>query len=245
MSSHEDNGLCEDASPSSSFLGCPFKDSHGNIYGVMRIIRSFPGSVFTDEDLALLSSVSNRLTVLIERKELLEKNLRTLSKINAQINSSFGTDDQLKPILLSILEAATETLGFEFAAIHLVNPVQNTIATVMGMLNKEASDAVEPNDWVGTSHPLDPADESKRDIHAWLLREHKEPCIIPGWHPHFNREIYEKYHHEKLIRAFVPIVTQNTNDDIGTIDAGYHIDRRNFIDAKQMAMNLTVALKET
>jgi signal transduction histidine kinase len=241
---HEGSGHHEIESSFRSFLACPLKDKDSNIYGVIRLTRSFPGSVFTDDDLSLIRSVSNRLAlseinrlILIEREETLKKKLKIISKINSQINTSHGTEKcHLDNILRSILRAVTDMFGFEFATIQLVHHDQKTIATVDVMKNSAMPDALDPEQWKGATHPLDPPEGVKRDIHAWLLREHKEPCIIKGWDQHFDREIYTKYGHEKLIRAFVPIVTQNTQNEIGTLEAGYNIERRSFIDDEQIAM---------
>src|SRR5262249_582632 len=149
--------------------------------------------------------------------------------------SSFDSRE-LNKVLYRILEAITGILGFEFATIALVDPSQKTIHTAMGVKSKQIPDAVDPAAWVGASHPLEPPEGEKRDIHAWLLREHRRECIITGWDEHFDREIYKKHGHEELIRVFIPIIAQNPEADIGTIEAGYNIKRRNSIDDRQVMM---------
>jgi transcriptional regulator with GAF, ATPase, and Fis domain len=194
-----DRNYCEEGPDgyTMSFLGCPLKDMQGDVFGVLRIPRSFPGGTFTTQAIEVVTSVSNRLSSIIERdsaiienERILEQNLRnnlmTLSDIMTQINSSFGSKD-LNNILQSILDAVTHTLGFEFAAIQLVDWTDNTIYTAIGMKNNAVSDAPDPNRWKDKArHPLDPPKGRKRDIHALILRKHKKEKIIKG----FNTLLY-------------------------------------------------------
>jgi signal transduction histidine kinase len=241
LSAHTKVKLCEEGEGgfAESFLACPLRDRQGTIFGVLRIPRTFPGSTFTDGALALVVSVCNRLSAVIENEKIVkqnEENLRTLSKINTQINSSFGSKDR-DGILRSILRAVTDTLGFEFATIQLVDPVENTIYTAMPMMNRNIPNAINPKDWQAKArHPLDPPDQSKRDIHAWLLREHQKAHVVLGWDDHFDKEIYDKHGHDKLIRAFIPIVIKRPYKVIGTIEAGHNVERKSAIDRKEMMM---------
>lgn len=233
---NEATGFCEEGKPGTcrSFMAVPLKDRQENIYGVMRIPRNFPGGIFTEEDLALAESISTRLSSVLEREKVIEQNLRTLSKINTQINSSFSSDNK-DLILSSILEAVTETLGFEFATIQLVDHANNTIVTKMGMKNKKIPDAIDPNNWIGAKHPLDPPD-GNLDIQAWLLRKYRKEFIVNGWDPHFDKEIYDKCDHDRLIRAFIPIIAQNPEEEIGTLEAGYSVAYQDEIDEKDLMM---------
>ena len=247
LACHEHHKLCEDGTDggySTSFLGMPFRDRQANVYGVIRIPKKSPGGDFTDQDLRLVVSVCNRLFSYIE----LEQNLVTLTGINTQINASFG-EGNLDSILRSILAAVTDTLGFEFVTIQLVSPDKQTIRYVLGRKNPRIPDALDPEKWRdNVNYRLD-ADPP--DIQAWLLREHRKPLIVKGWHKYFNKKIYEEHHHENLIRAFIPIINQNTDEIIGTIEAGHHVRRRDFIDAQEIHMlkaladTAAIALKNT
>jgi signal transduction histidine kinase len=75
-----------------------------------------------------------------------------------------------------------------------------------------------------------------RDVHAWLLREYRKPFIRKGWFKHFDKEIYVKEHHNRLIRAFIPIIAHNPDKDIGTLETGYNINRCHTIDDNQVQM---------
>lgn len=236
------SSLCEEGGGgfTKSFLACPLRNRQGNIFGVLRIPRTFPGGVFTDEALELTASVCNRLSAVIDKEKSLEQhlnqNLKTLSDINTQMNASFGARKRNR-ILKSILKAATQTLGFEFSTLQLVNQDDNTIYTAMTMVDSKITKPVNPKDWIKfAKHPLDPPDGQKRDIHAWLLREHKKVKIIKGWDEHLDRIIYDMFDHKNLVRAFIPIVSRNPREIIGTIEAGYHIDRKSDIDNREVSM---------
>jgi GAF domain-containing protein len=225
-----------------SYLACPLKDTEGNVYGVLRIPRGFPGGIFTDEDVSLTMAVANRLCSILEKERILEKNVRFLGKITNQINASFDKDRDA--VLQSILEAVTDTLEFEFATIQLVNKDKTDIVTELTKKNYAAPDnAWDPKDLKGNSNPLDPQGKI-RDIHAWLLREHRKAVIYPGRNIHLNEEIYKhldqkiytEYHHERLIRAFIPILGQNPDGDIGTLETGNDISRNDSIDNYKLVM---------
>jgi GAF domain-containing protein len=229
---HYEEKTCEDGEDggySTSFLAVPFKDRQGNVYGVMRIPKSIPGGYFTEQDLNLVISVCNRLFSYIE----LEQNLLTITGINTQINASFGVGS-LDNILTSILSAVTDSLGFEFVNIQLVSPDKKFIKYRLGRANPKISGAMDPDDW--SKHVNFSLDSDKPDIHVWLLREHKKPYVVTEWDDHFSKEIYEKYNHKDLIRVYIPIIIQNTDDIIGTLEAGHHIKRRNYIDPEEIYM---------
>ena len=106
---------------------------------------------------------------------------------------------------------------------------------MLGMKNKIIPNAIDPNGpagWIGTEHPFDlPKDEEDNwDIHVWLLKKHKKELIVKGWNDHFDPEIYENCGHDRLIRAFIPIIAKSPDKMIGTLEAGYNIAYKEYID---------------
>jgi PAS domain S-box-containing protein len=188
--------------------------------------------------LANQAATAHLFEMIIGKDKVTEKNLRLITQLNEQINSSFAPDGpDLDKILSDILTAVTDTLGFEFAAIQLVDNSDNTIYTAMGKANESIPGALNPEDWKQIArHPLDPPHGQMRDIHAWLLREHKEAIIIKGQHPSFDPEIYSRHGHDKVIRAFVPIETKNRWEVVGTLEAGHNISRKSDIEPGEMEM---------
>lgn len=239
---NEPKKLCEqvDEGFTQSFLAVPLKGQNGEVFGVLRIPRSFPGGVFTEGDLLLVLSITKRLSSLLERdkmvkekQQLIEKHLKTLSTINNRINSSSAQEE----ILDRILEAATDEIGFEFATIQVVNESERTIETNKGKKNSKIGGALNPV-WVGLKHFWNPPSGTTQDIHAYIL-DLKEAKIISGWDEHFDREIYDKYHHENLIRAFIPIIAYSEKNEempIGTLEAGHSMNRKNYIDDTELEM---------
>lgn len=170
-----------------------------------------------------------------DREKMLENNLDIINKILDKINCSFCLND-MQGILDSILETTVDTLGFEFATIQMVDYLKNTISTVMGMKNRRFHDAVDPSRWMGESHALNPKNDPAKDIHAWLLQDYKKELIIKGWHSQFDEAIYDKYNHDKLIRAFIPIIAREPEMYIGTLEAGYSIRNKDYIDEVDIKM---------
>ncbi len=225
-----------------SFLAVPIKLKANNedLLGVIRIPRTPEGGRFSDMDLELVESIAGRLATVLEIQENLRDKLDILNDINLKINSPFDKDK----IIDEILKAVTEKIGFEFAAIQLVDKSGENIETLRGWKNSTIKDAIDPNEWKGASHPLNPPD-GKRDIHAYVLMELKDSIVIKGWDDHFDKKIYDWFKHKDLIRAFVPIIVgePNTGEQIGigTLEAGHNIGRKDSIDDQELYMLKAVA----
>jgi signal transduction histidine kinase len=149
--------------------------------------------------------------------------LVALQKVSRQISHSLDLDT----VLNSILKAAVDTLGFEFATISLVDEEQQLIRTRCG--------TNVPQGWLDLSvHPL-----NSNDIQADIVRR-GETEIITGWDERFDRRIWEMFDHKNMIRIFTPIevVDAATQRErvIGTIEAGYQLKTRGEIGPAQRRM---------
>ncbi len=223
-----------------SFLAAPIKDSRDKVVGVLRLPRTFDGSIFTDEDVAFVESIIDRLAMVLERDRILRANLRQLSEIASNINSTLTW----KTISDNILEAATEALGFEFATLQLVRKDKHgndIIEKVKGLKHPTMPGAINPT-WK-SSHPLSPPRGQNRDVQAWVLLEHKEPIVLrpndSQFDKYFDKSIYDKYGHRELIRAFVPIIAFRGTKKavpIGTIEAGHNLNNKNDIGENELQM---------
>jgi signal transduction histidine kinase len=117
---------------------------------------------------------------------------------------------ELDGVLDVVVRSICDTIGFELCTVSLVNQAERTIEMRRG---RGASAA-----WVRQArHTLE-----SNDIQAWIVRTGQTE-VISGYDTRLDREIYERFGHEHLIRVFTPIVLQKRV--IGTIEAGY--DRRN------------------
>lgn len=128
--------------------------------------------------------------------------LNTAERIKEANARLFQLPDVLKDICKAIRE-----LGFDFSAIQLIRPEDQTIGAVYadGSAKK----------WVGRArHYLDP-DPELRDIQADIAQTCRTE-IIYGWDKRFDKGVYDAYHHERLSRIFAPILV--VLDEKGKVD---------------------------
>ncbi|WP_320041228.1 GAF domain-containing protein [uncultured Desulfobacter sp.] len=224
-----------------NFLGVPLKSKTGDIIGVLRIARTYNGGRFSYEELRLVESISGFLASALE----IQEKLHILSDINSKITSFFGKDE----ILDEILRVITEILGYEFAAIQQLH--HGMIKTVRVRQNSKFKNlgnmlhpAQNPENWLHAEHVRHPPSDERKDIHAYIL-DTKEAIVIKGFSDYFDKEIYKNNHHEELIRAFVPIIayesTTGQQIEIGTLEVGHNIHRKDFIDYEELEMLKAVA----
>lgn len=116
------------------------------------------------------------------------------------------------PVIDTVLDIITTTLGFDFALVSLVDEVKRVIAAVQGRnVDKR---------WLQKAvHSLD-----GNDIQADIIRT-GETEILTGWDDRFDREIWEAFGHDKMVRIFLPMTVADRVTGlprhIGTVEAGY------------------------
>ena len=100
-------------------------------------------------------------------------------------------------VLHDFCQSLHSVLGYEYAAVQLVRFEDRVIETAYGT-GAAAT-------WAGISkHYLD-GDPPLRDIQADVFQSLTTE-IIRGWDDRFNRWIYDAYAHDRIVRAFTPIV---------------------------------------
>lgn len=117
-----------------------------------------------------------------------------------------------RTVIGTLLDQVTTTLGFDFATVSLVDKNEQVIRTVGGRHVDE--------EWIQTAaHSL-----NSGDIQADIVRTGNTE-VLKGWDPRFDRAIWEKFGHERMVRIFVPMtVTDKETGDlrhIGTVETGY------------------------
>lgn len=138
--------------------------------------------------------------------------LRNVGKIIASMQD-------LDKVLIEILRILHNLLGFEYGTISLVDEKSRTIGTKHGIWGDEID--VFPK-WIKMAqYSLD--EKEKIDIQIDIVRT-GETEIIDSWDKRFNKEIWDEFKHERLIRVFMPIKVMNKV--IGTIEAGYDKKRK-------------------
>lgn len=161
---------------------------------------------FTKADEELLWSLARHAAVLIDRLDL-DRKLGRLAEIQQKI---VGVQDW-DTIVDVMLSAITETLGYERVNISLVDWERSEIRTeyLTGLSEADAAEFKRL-----AAHPL-----SSRDIQADIVRSRQieVPSVVD---PRFDPGIFEPFHHERLIRVFVPMI-QSDNQVMGTVEAAY------------------------
>jgi signal transduction histidine kinase len=97
-------------------------------------------------------------------------------------------------------DICTRTItGFDFVSVQMVDLLERSIESIFGSRSK--------GEWYNlSSHSID-GDTRFLDIQAYVATQFPPVIeVIAGWDDRFDRFIYEKYHHENFVRAFVPLI---------------------------------------
>ncbi|HEY64054.1 MAG TPA: response regulator [Caldilineae bacterium] len=180
--------------------------------GLMYAARSHPRP-FTEPEKSLLHILANQAASAIENIKLLAEvrasaqRMRALFEASQALTSSLDEED----ILRAILKAVYTAMGCEYLLISIVDEEAGVIETRHGIW--EGVYDVFP-EWIHLSrYPLDHS-----DILADIYRTGRTE-IIAEWDDRFNRVIWDKFGHERLLRIFMPIKIRDRV--IGVIELGY------------------------
>lgn len=167
----------------------------------------------TDEDCLL--SLCHQAAMMIERLEN-DRKQAALREIEKKI---VGVHDYEK-IIQTVLSGIRNSLGFEYVNISLVVEELNCIRTeyVKGISKQE----VEKFKSLAV-HSLD-----SDDIQADIIR-HKEIEVPEVDDKRFDKTIYKRFGHDRMIRVFSPMLSAPDSRAIGTVEAGYQKKSRKYI----------------
>ena len=119
-----------------------------------------------------------------------------------------------------VIQSIIEILKFEVVNISLINYETKRIKTeyIAGIpenrIEEFKSDA---------EHPLD-----SYDIQASIVKN--KQIEVPSIDDiRFDKKVFNKYHYENLIRVFIPMIEPSTDRVIGTLEAGYNRQYREYI----------------
>ncbi len=183
--------------------------------GVFNVESPDPCAFFqADED--ILWSLARHAAIMIERLEFDQK-LAKLAKIEKEILGRKNWDE----IINIVMQGITETLGFAYVNVSLVNPEHTRIKTeyVIGYPDNEVEEFKRMAD-----HSLD-----SNDIQADIVRS-KQIEVPDIEDKRFDPGIRKRFRHDRLIRGvYMPMIVPSDDRVIGTIEAGYEISHRNYI----------------
>jgi GAF domain-containing protein len=199
-----------------SILGVPVQIK-GERVGAL-YVNSTEKDRFRGRDIEFLQDLASYGAIALERTLLLE----AITHVNEATSNLLRLDDLIK----ELLNKAVNQLCFDFATLQLVNLETNTIEAVDGVNAPWSAEARHDSD--------------SDDVQAWVVRN-RQTQVIAGPDPRFDRAIYERYGHQDMIRAFVPIMVENTAP-LGTVEAGYHFRNKTSIsDEEKAALEALVA----
>jgi len=111
---------------------------------------------------------------------------------------------QLDSLADKICANVRKELGFDLASLQMIDKSQNIIQTIHGA-GCDKSDS-EKKWYPIASHSLE-VDSDLRDIQADIaLSNPFKMEILTGWDNRFDKWIFDKFGHQHITRAFVPII---------------------------------------
>jgi len=171
---------------------------------------------FSQADEDILWSLARHAAIMIERLEFDQK-LANLAKIEKDILGKKSWDEIIK----IVMEGITETLGFAYVKVSLVNPEHTRIKTeyMIGYPDDEVEEFKKMAD-----HSLD-----SDDIQADIVRS--KQIEVPNIEDkRFDPEIRKRFRHNRLIRGvFIPMIVPSGQKVIGIVEAGYERSHRQYI----------------
>ncbi|MBM4459115.1 MAG: GAF domain-containing protein [Chloroflexi bacterium] len=193
-----------------SYAGAPIR-SKGRILGFLNL-NSATAGFFTETHAQRLQAFADQAAVALENARLFDDAVRSAGRTQALYETGRALAALLEEeaVLRTILEAAHRTLGYQYAVISLVDESSQTIGIQHGIWDGQLD--AHPG-WVAASrYPL-----SASDILCDICRTGRTEVIV-GWDDRFNRDIWERFGHERLLRVFMPIKARDRV--IGVIEAG-------------------------
>ncbi|MGI9107372.1 MAG: GAF domain-containing protein [Pyrinomonadaceae bacterium] len=182
--------------------------------GVLNL-ESPKAGAFSETDITYLMPLVRQAALLIDRLEA-EQKLNGLREVEREIVGKRNW----REVLQTVVKGVKDTLGFEYVNVSLVDAEQNVIKTeyVVGIPDDEV-DLFKKK----AVHSLD-----SNDIQADIVRNRK--IEVPEQNdPRFDVEIFNQFHHENLIRVFIPMIASSNGEVIGTVEAGNQRTYRDFI----------------
>lgn len=184
------------------------------LIGVINLESTIPEN-FSKSDEDILFLLARHATIMIERLEH-EKKMSQLKQMELAIAGKQDWDE----IIRIFTQAITETLGYGYVNISLVNPERNRIKTeyVRGIPDADIKDFKKMAD-----HPL-----QSNDIQAHIYRD-KQIEVPDSNDERFDIEVVKRFGHQDLLRVFIPMITNANDQVIGTVEAGYNNEFRKYI----------------
>ena len=201
------------------------------VIGFLLVDHRQPG-MYTEETAALASAVAAQAAVAVQNARLYEEARRTAQQMQALYETGRTLSSTLEedPVMRAVLETVYHLTDCEFAIISLVDEGTATIGISHGIWQGQFDLYPE---WVERSrYPLD-----HPDIIADVYRTGRTE-VLTGWDDRFNREIWEKYGHERYLRVFMPLRFQERN--IGVVEVSWDRSRKARVTEEELRLLSTL-----
>jgi PAS domain S-box-containing protein len=208
-------------------LATPLK-LRDQIIGALGAQETDTAREWSPNEIALVEAVSEQVALALENARLFAEAQKAAQQTRALYETSRVLSSSLErePLMHALLEAIYRALGGEYALISTVNEAARTIGVQHGIWHGEFD--VFP-EWIQMAqYSLDHPD-ILTDVYRTRRTE-----IISGWDTRFNREIWEKFGHERFLRIFMPI--QMRERVLGIVEVGYDRHAKEHIGEEDVQM---------
>ena len=189
----------------------------GQVIGAIGV-ESQDGRRWSKDEIALAEAVGEQVALALEHARLFSESQRTALSMQTLYETSRALSSSLDEdsLIRAVLEAVDRTLGCEYTLMSLVDERTSSIATEHGFWQGEFDLFPE---WIEmSSYALEEEDILTDVYHSGAIE------IIDSWDPRFNRELWERYEHERYLRVFAPIKARDRV--IGVIEVAYDKRRK-------------------
>ncbi len=202
-----------------SYIGVPL-EVKGRMLGTWCGFRKIAGP-FSKNTPALLQTVGHQIGFTIENARLFEqtqsarqqaelrvREMETLNRFTREVSSTLD----LNHVLDALVNTLDQDMDFSHISLDLIDEPANAVRTVRAIGSAS-----------GMNGLVRPLDQLQNDITIDVARKGQIE-IIDEWDDRFDRELFEREGHAKLIRAFVPLLLHD--QALGVLEVGYQRGER-------------------
>ena len=194
-----------------SFASAPIR-ARGRVVGFLNVNAATPG-FFEPVHVERLRVFADQAAIALVNARLFAEAQKSAQRMQALYEASRALSSSLEeePLMRAMLEAADRMLGYEYATISTVDEAARCVGMRHGIWGGQFD--LFPEWMQMAQYALD-----QPDILTDICRTGRIE-IIGEWDDRFNREIWDRFGHERLLRVFMPIKIRDRV--IGVIEAGY------------------------
>ncbi|MBN1466238.1 GAF domain-containing protein [candidate division KSB1 bacterium] len=172
------------------------------------VVESEVINSFRENDKFFLSTIATLAATAIENAHLFESKTKIITELTAlqSIRETISRTVNRDEILDNLSDTVTDILGFDYVNISQVDRYRRQIKTVK-VRN------MPPEFCELAVHSLE-----SEDIQACVARN-REEIFLTGWDDRLDRDLYKRFHHENLVRIYMPIIAHE--EAYGTVETGY------------------------